>query len=330
MENKKTILPYFSIGIPVYNAEKHIEETIRAIQSQNFVDFEIICVDDGSNDNSLELLTSISQIDSRIKIYRNNENMGIAYTRKKICDIATGKFFLWVDADDYMLDGCLIRLYNYFKDENCCNNIVIQNADIFYNNRSHILYKLESGIYSTNYIQKRMIISNVFKSYPWTIVGKTEYFQSVNYPMDVKNYIDDQLVSFRYFDFAPNVFFMDSVNYRHFLYGESDSHSPLFYYRLYATYRYLSENNKLRDDALTVTLKAFADLNLGFYYAKTYKKTAERKYKRLFYSMIIEHKDSHRGHIMKKYLGKKEYLQYVCMKKMPYIFFEYYSRRELL
>lgn len=68
-----------SIIMPLYNAEKYVMSTIQSLLNQTYQDFEIIVVDDCSTDNSVEIIKKLD--DTRIKLYRNSENCGIAYTR---------------------------------------------------------------------------------------------------------------------------------------------------------------------------------------------------------------------------------------------------------
>lgn len=92
-----------SIIIPVYNAEKYLEECIRSVQTQTLNELEIICVDDGSTDNSPEILTQFQEGDKRIVLYRQ-ENQGAGAARNLGIQKAEGKYIAFLDADDYYID----------------------------------------------------------------------------------------------------------------------------------------------------------------------------------------------------------------------------------
>lgn len=83
-----------------YNAGSFIEEAIKSILGQTYIDFEFIIVDDGSIDKSWEIIKKYSVIDSRIQCYRNIKNSGIAYTRNRLIHLAKGEYIAWIDADD--------------------------------------------------------------------------------------------------------------------------------------------------------------------------------------------------------------------------------------
>ncbi|OUL33342.1 glycosyl transferase family A [Nostoc sp. T09] len=90
-------MPTISIIIPAYNAEQTILETINSVQQQTFSDFEIIVINDGSTDRTLEILDTIA--DSRLKIFSYN-NGGLPVARNRGIAHATGEFIAFLDADD--------------------------------------------------------------------------------------------------------------------------------------------------------------------------------------------------------------------------------------
>lgn len=90
--------PLISVIIPVYNREKFILEAISSILKQTIQSFEIIVIDDGSKDKSLELIRSYK--DPRIIIIENSENEGVSLSRNKALDRALGKYIAYMDSDD--------------------------------------------------------------------------------------------------------------------------------------------------------------------------------------------------------------------------------------
>lgn len=89
-----------TIILPVFNAEKTIINTLKNIQEQSFQHWELLLIDDGSTDASLELIRSYAQLDSRIKVYQNLKNKGVAYSRNVGLFYAKGDFITFHDADD--------------------------------------------------------------------------------------------------------------------------------------------------------------------------------------------------------------------------------------
>jgi len=97
-----------SVVIPVYNASAWLRECLDSCLAQDMDDMEVVCVDDGSTDDSLNILRAYERQDGRVRILRLPENMGLHMARKRGAAIARGKYILCVDADDRILprDGC--------------------------------------------------------------------------------------------------------------------------------------------------------------------------------------------------------------------------------
>lgn len=104
-----------SILIPAYNVEKYIGECIESVLQQDFKDFEIICVDDASTDNTLSILEQYASLDVRIRIYRHEVNKGQSAARNLAFSHATGEYVYMLDADDKICDGALCSLYEICK-----------------------------------------------------------------------------------------------------------------------------------------------------------------------------------------------------------------------
>lgn len=100
-----------SVVVPVYNVEKYLDECLNSIINQTFSDIEIICINDGSTDSSLDILNDYSKKDDRIKII-NQKNKGLGATRNKGIDLAKGKYIFFIDSDDYIELNALFELHN--------------------------------------------------------------------------------------------------------------------------------------------------------------------------------------------------------------------------
>ena len=93
--------PSVSVIIPVYNIEKHLEKCLDSVIGQTLKDIEIIVVNDGSTDNSLDIITQYARKDSRIVIV-DKPNEGLAYARKSGIEAAHGKYVQHLDGDDFL------------------------------------------------------------------------------------------------------------------------------------------------------------------------------------------------------------------------------------
>ncbi|MBR2504266.1 MAG: glycosyltransferase [Oscillospiraceae bacterium] len=103
--------PFFTIGIPVYNVEKYLSKCLDSVLCQSFDDFEIIAVDDGSPDGSIDILDSYAEKDSRIKIIRR-ANCGVSAARNTVITFAEGRYLFFLDSDDFMLEDVLQQAFD--------------------------------------------------------------------------------------------------------------------------------------------------------------------------------------------------------------------------
>ena len=109
-------MPKVSVIIPVYNTEKYLEKCLESVCNQTLSDIEIICINDCSTDNSLEILNRYAADDERIKIINFPENRGAAAARNAGIDVATGEYIGFVDSDDYPDLDFYEKLHNRAKE----------------------------------------------------------------------------------------------------------------------------------------------------------------------------------------------------------------------
>lgn len=120
-----------SVVMPIYNAYDYLKPAIDGVLNQTLADIELICVDDGSTDNSLSILKEYQKLDERVRIISEN-NAGPSIARNKGLARARGKYVIFLDADDFYDYSLLEKLYN-LAEENTLD-IAICKFDI-YNNR---------------------------------------------------------------------------------------------------------------------------------------------------------------------------------------------------
>ena len=101
-----------SVIVPVYNVEKYLRECMDSLINQTFEDIELICINDGSTDNSLEILKEYSSTDDRIKIIDSKTNQGLSKARNVGLDNVAGKYIYFMDSDDILRHQSLERLYD--------------------------------------------------------------------------------------------------------------------------------------------------------------------------------------------------------------------------
>lgn len=109
-----SVHPRVSIGLPVYNGEQFLEQALDSLLLQTYDNFEIIISDNASTDRTAEICTAYCARDSRIRYYRNPENIGVDRNFNRTFQLATGEYFRWSAADDLsapkLLERCVAIL----------------------------------------------------------------------------------------------------------------------------------------------------------------------------------------------------------------------------
>ncbi|TLX73210.1 glycosyltransferase family 2 protein [Labilibacter sediminis] len=112
MLKKQSKSPFFSVIIPMYNAELYIKQTINAVLSQSFEHYEVLIIDDGSTDKSAEHVSGFD--DKRIRLI-SQANGGVSSARNKGLAFAKGKYIAFLDADDHWYSDHLQQAYDFFS-----------------------------------------------------------------------------------------------------------------------------------------------------------------------------------------------------------------------
>jgi glycosyltransferase involved in cell wall biosynthesis len=101
--------PKVSIGIPVYNGEKYLEDALNSILKQTYKDFELIFADNASNDRTRKICLGYAQMDPRVRYHRNERNIGAAPNHNLLFHLARGEYFKWAAYDDVIAPDFLAR-----------------------------------------------------------------------------------------------------------------------------------------------------------------------------------------------------------------------------
>ena len=107
-----------SIIISIYNCEKYINECLQSVCEQNMKEIQIICIDDCSQDDSLQKTRKFAQKYNFVEIYENEKNIGLGATRNRGIQYALGKYVMFLDADDYIEKNILDKVILYAEEEN--------------------------------------------------------------------------------------------------------------------------------------------------------------------------------------------------------------------
>ena len=185
-----------SVILPVYNSQEYLKECLDSILNQTFKDFEVLCINDGSSDASLEILREYED-DDRITVI-DQENMGVAKTRNKALKMVMGNYVYFMDSDDYLDSNAFKKLHDNLKSNDsdfCIMKAIFVNGNEKYKFPSFDLDK-EFGKKNFNKFTftykdiKSHVLNDLFA--PWLKMYKREFLMSdddFTFP-EIKSYSD--------------------------------------------------------------------------------------------------------------------------------------------
>lgn len=168
-----------SIIIPVYNSEQYIENCIKSVLEQTYKNLEIIIINDGSVDSSLQKCQSFK--DSRIKIV-NKKNEGLSVARNEGIKLAKGKYINFIDSDDIVEKDYIEYLYKLIKKYEvkmsiCSYKVIKENGKVLnYGN------KYNEELLNTKQALSKMLCEQGFNSSAWAKLYEKDLFKNIEYP----------------------------------------------------------------------------------------------------------------------------------------------------
>ena len=186
--------PDISVVMSCYNAEKELPKAIRSVLDQTFSNYEFIIIDDGSTDKSLKVIRDYASQDNRIRVYKNDANLGLAASLNKGIEISRANYIARMDADDFSLPDRLSIQFNFMKKNPKVD--ILGSAVLI--NRKNGEQKIKT---CPEYHEE--IIKRVFRKpllfHPTALIKKSVYFKHGFYNVD-RRWAEDADLWYRIFD----------------------------------------------------------------------------------------------------------------------------------
>lgn len=174
-------MPTLSVIVPVYNTEKYVEKCINSILNSSFKDFEIIIVNDGSTDNSEEIIKKIIEENKDFNIkYLKKENGGLSDARNFTLPYITGKYISFIDSDDYIDVNLYKNLEKYMKQDIDLIKFKMKKVD----EAGNILEKLDGPVFEKCTGEegyKKICVDDKFLDPACIYLYKTKFFKENNF-----------------------------------------------------------------------------------------------------------------------------------------------------
>lgn len=205
-----------SIIIPVYNTEKYLKDLIGSLINQTYKNIEMIFIDDGSTDNSLNIIKQYQKNDHRIKII-SSKNNGANIARKKGLDIASGEYVMFIDSDDWIDINTVEELVNilseYQYDAVRFNALLEPSKKI----KNEVSYKLLNH----SEIKKYLIETNILNNLCFTIYKLDKIKNIKAFNLNVSN-CEDYLINLEFYTNVDQMLLVDNAFY-HYRYNPNST-----------------------------------------------------------------------------------------------------------
>lgn len=248
-----------SVIIPVYNNEKTIGKTIENIMKQTYKNIEILVINDGSIDSTLDVLNKYASIDSRVKVF-SQENSGPGKARNLGLEKMTGEYVTFVDADDEISEDIIYRLVSKIEQEDV--NVIRYNFYYSTNQNKEEkkgeLFDLSDCTFYKKEIQDKIIpmfIKNELCSFCWLLFIKKEIAQKLKFDINTK-YMEDTLFYIDLLYKIDSIYFMDEAKYYYYYTPQDKQKDISFVYNYIMSLNYvykrlseiIKENENLKSD----------------------------------------------------------------------------------
>ena len=223
-------MPKVSVIIPIYNVEKYLIECLNSVSTQTLKDIEIICVNDGSSDDSLLIIEAFAEIDRRFYIL-NQKNKGAGAARNRGIEFAQGDYIYFMDGDDYLDKTALEKAYTKASEKDL--DFLMFKISNFYEDTKK---KFNDDYYTMPYLKKK-VGNSVFDYNNVTDIAlelcvcppgnlfKREFIEDIRFP---EGLIFEDNVFFTHALFkATRIYFLDEFLYNRRKRYDSTSSTPL-------------------------------------------------------------------------------------------------------
>mgnify|MGYP002706908692 CR=1 FL=1 len=219
--------PLISIIIPVYNAEKFLKRCIDSTLKQTYKNIEIICVNDGSKDKSLEILKGYAKEDDRIVIV-DKENAGVSVARNDAIRVAKGEYVAFLDSDDWLENDAIETLYNcmieekvdivranYYRNYQYNENLINENLGELKNRKINTKDELFPSLVIDKVLDGKMITSSCL-----LLVKKEKVMQTSLFKTDIV-LSEDTIFYLELFELVDSIYFLDKPIYHYYCNNKS-------------------------------------------------------------------------------------------------------------
>lgn len=292
--------PMFSLIVPIYNKQRYLRESLLSLQNQTYCDFEVICVDDASTDDSIRIVKEFADNDPRFVLVLNKKNQGVSKSRNQGIECAKGKWLLFIDADD-RIEATTLELLEKQISQNINIDLILFNGSFvtmqgevvadFYSNQiipnipEYKTFKVDDYPLILHYVNAALVcVRSAFVAQNWV------YFSP-----DMRH--EDWDFMWKLFSFDPVIFYMPDHLYSYviapdgYTVSQGTTFQSLDLFKAYSNgksyLKRLNTDNHLNIYMCLVALRHFWDFLL-IKILRTDNYDLQKEYMRCFHRFLVE------------------------------------------
>lgn len=304
--------PFFSIVMPVYNVEAHLEKAVRSVLGQSFSDFELILVDDCSPDASGAVADRLAQEDGRIRVIHKEKNEGQSAARNTALELVRGRYVLFMDSDDY-LEGEIYQSIHAALQEHPAQAVIFGLVEDYYDEKDVLCRQVfvrhpAACLLEKDRVRREIIHleNETLYGYVWNKCYQTAHLRQTAVRFSGMTLNEDLFFNVEYFMDVDSLIILDCTpyHYRKRVEGSLTGRFVPEYYELHrkrveAVYRQYQAWDMCTDEVKKILANAFV---------------------RYIFSALQRNCDKRAGHTHKT---RKQFLKSVCadplfQELMPY------------
>lgn len=201
-----------SVIVPIYNGELYLKESLQTLLDQTYTNLEIICVNDGSQDNSGKIIDDLAAFDSRI-IALHQRNSGPSIARNLALEICSGDYITFMDSDDYIEKNYIEELVKGIEENHA--DMCICGHDVIYPQMIMQIHATHSSLLSRKTAIKHLLKDSIIKNYAWGKCFKKELWEGIRFP--IHRYYEDIETIYKPMLKAKKIFLSDKILYHYMI-----------------------------------------------------------------------------------------------------------------
>lgn len=203
-------MPHFSIIIPVYNVAPYLRECLDSVLAQTFTDWEAICVDDGSTDESGAILDEYAAKDNRFRVI-HQENRGVNFVRQKALNASSGEWIASIDGDDWVSENFLKHFYDAANEFDCD----MYWSDYYFVSNEQDEYKKQDCFPDAEKMQIALL-KGILWGANWNKIYSRKFIlkHNISFPISERVYVcEDLSFNMAFLSYRPKVKHIENADY---------------------------------------------------------------------------------------------------------------------